>query len=231
MVLLSEEVLRILDIMKTAFMPMLEAAVGVTLPLAIGSFIIGVVLALILALMRLSKSKVLQKIAETFMTVVRGIPVIVLLFIVYFGLPYVGIVLTPIPSAVLCLCLSEGAYDSEILRSAMLAVSKGQREAARSLGLNPIQVFRYIVFPQAALIAVPPLANSFIGITKTTSLTTVLTVNEIFHVGYKLVAVYYEPLWIYLEIGMFYLVICSALMVGQRALERKLGRHLKALGI
>lgn len=229
--MLSERALRIINMMKQAFLPMLKGAFGTTLPLAAGSFLIGLVLALILALMRLSGSKALQRIAVGLMTFIRGIPIIVLMFIVYFGLAYVGIGLSPLQSSVICLAASEGAYDSEIIRSALLSVSKGQREAAKSLGLSGFQTFWHVVFPQAGLVAIPPLANSFIGITKTTSLCAILCVHEIFYVGYQLNAVYYEPLWLYTEIGLIYLAICSALMVGQRYLERKLGKHLLALGM
>ena len=202
---------RILEILVSSFWPLLEAGIKTTVPLTLISFALGMILAFIVAMMRLSKITVLSKIAQFYVWVIRGTPLIVQLFVI-------GLV------------ISEGAYDSEIIRAAIQSIPKGQWEASHALGFKKIQTLTHVIVPQAALIAVPSLGNMFISLLKDTSLTAILTVREIFQIGQQIVAVTFEPLWIYLEVGLVYLIFSSVLSKLQVMLEKKLGKHMVAMG-
>lgn len=223
-----DEVIRIGTLMLKSFWPLLRAGLKTTVPLTIVSFIIGLVIAFIVALMRLSKVKLISKIAAFYVWVIRGTPLIVQLFIIFYGLPKVGLVFSPFTSAVMGLAISQGAYNSEVIRAALLSISTGQWEATKALGMTKKQTLAYIVVPQAALVAVPSLGNSFISLTKDTSLAATLTVAEVFQIGQQIVAVTYEPLWLYIEVGVIYLIFSTALSALQTKLENKLGKHLIA---
>ncbi len=151
---------------------------------------------------------------------------IVQLFVIFYGLPKVGIMFSPIVSAIIGLTISEGAYDSEIIRAALTSIPKGQWEACHALGMSKLQTLLNVIIPQAALIAVPSLGNMFISLVKDTSLTAILTVREVFQIGQQIVAVTFEPLWIYLEVGVIYLIYSTVLSQLQGVLERKLGKHM-----
>ena len=221
---------RILEILVSSFWPLLEAGIKTTVPLKLISFALGMILAFIVAMMRLSKITVLSKIAQFYVWVIRGTPLIVQLFVIFYGLPRVGIVFSPFVSAVIGLVISEGAYDSEIIRAAIQSIPKGQWEASHALGFKKIQTLTHVIVPQAALIAVPSLGNMFISLLKDTSLTAILTVREIFQIGQQIVAVTFEPLWLYLEVGLVYLIFSSVLSKLQVMLEKKLGKHMVAMG-
>ena len=133
---------------------------------------------------------------------------------------------SPIVSAIIGLTISEGAYDSEIIRAALTSIPKGQWEACHALGMSKLQTLLNVIIPQAALIAVPSLGNMFISLVKDTSLTAILTVREVFQIGQQIVAVTFEPLWIYLEVGVIYLIYSTVLSQLQGVLERKLGKHM-----
>lgn len=219
---------RILGILASSFWPLLEAGIMTTVPLTLISFFLGMVVAFIVAMMRLSKLPVLSRIAQFYVWVIRGTPLIVQLFVIFYGLPRVGIVFSPFVSAVIGLVISEGAYNSEIIRAALQSIPKGQWEASHALGLKKFQTLAYVIVPQAALIAVPSLGNMFISLLKDTSLTAILTVREIFQIGQQIVAVTFEPLWLYLEVGVVYLIFSSILSKLQVVLEKKLGKHMAA---
>lgn len=184
------------------------------------------VVAFIVAMMRLSKIKVLSSIAQFYVWVIRGTPLLVQLFVIFYGLPRIGIVFSPFASAVIGLVISEGAYNSEIIRAALKSIPKGQWEASHALGLKKLQTLTFVIIPQAALIAVPSLGNMFISLLKDTSLTAILTVREIFQIGQQIVAMTFEPLWLYLEVAVVYLIFSSILSKLQGILEKKLGKHM-----
>lgn len=217
---------RILEILASSFWPLLKAGLITTVPLTLISFILGMIVAFIVAMMRMSKIKILSLIAQFYVWVIRGTPLIVQLFVIFYGLPRVGIVFSPFVSAVIGLVISEGAYDSEIIRAALQSIPKGQWEASRALGMKKLQTLAFVIIPQAALIAVPSLGNMFISLLKDTSLTAILTVREIFQVGQQIVAVTFEPLWLYLEVAVVYLIFSSILSKLQGMLEKKLGKHM-----
>lgn len=212
--------------LANAFWPMFKAGLLISVPLMLVSFALGLVLAFVLALMRMSKVKPFKAIAWFVVWVIRGTPLLVQIYIIYFGLPSIGLILDPIPSAILALTISQGAYNSEVIRGALTSIPKGQFEACRALGLNKIQTMQRIIIPQAALVAVPALSNSFISLLKDTSLVSTITVAEIMMTAKGIIAVQFQPLLFYIEAGVVYLIFSTVLTRLQGMLEKKLGKHL-----
>ena len=217
---------RIIQLLISSFWPLMKAGLKMTVPLTLVSFALGMILAFVTAMCRISKNKLLSKTAQFYVWVIRGTPMIVQLFVIFYGLPKVGIMFSPIVSAIIGLTISEGAYDSEIIRAALTSIPKGQWEACHALGMSKLQTLLNVIIPQTALIAVPSLGNMFISLVKDTSLTAILTVREVFQIGQQIVAVTFEPLWIYLEVGVIYLIYSTVLSQLQGVLERKLGKHM-----
>ena len=217
---------KIIIMLKDSFLPLLKAGIAYTVPLAIISFAFGIILALFTALARISGVKPLEAIARFYVWIFRGTPLIVQLFIIFYGLPKVGIIIDPWPSAVIGFTLNVGAYASETIRAAIQSIPKGQWEAAYSMGMTYPQALRRIILPQAARVSVPPLANTFISLVKDTSLAATITLAEMFQVGQRVSAATYEPLWIYMEVAFIYLMFCTVLSRLQNALEKKLGRYV-----
>lgn len=215
-----------IELLLSSFWPMFKAGLIVSVPLMLVSFALGLVLAFVLALMRMSKIKPFKAIAWFVVWVIRGTPLMVQIFVIFFGLPSVGIVLAPIPSAILALTISQGAYNSEVIRAALGSIPRGQFEACKALGMNRVQTMSEVIIPQAALVAVPSLANSFISLLKDTSLVASITVPEIFQTAKAIIAVKFEPLLLYLEAAFVYLIFSTVLTQLQGMLERKLGKHL-----
>lgn len=224
---MSDQMIRLIGIMIDSFWPLCRAAILYTIPLTIASFAIGTILAFVTAIFRLSGIKILEGIAKFYIWIIRGTPLLVQLFVIFYGLPSLGIVLSPFVSGVLGLSLCQGAYNSEIVRAAILSIPRGQWEAAKALGMSKSQTYLRIIIPQAARIAVPSLGNQFIGLTKDTSLAGMLTIPELLQTGQQITAVVYEPLALYLEVAFVYLIMNSVLTVVQSKLEKKLSRHVK----
>ena len=206
-----------IQLLVDSFWPMFKAGLLISVPLMLVSFVVGLVLAFVLALMRMSKIAPVKAIAWFVVWVIRGTPLLVQIYVIYFGLPSVGLVLDPIPSAILALVISQGAYNSEVIRAALGSIPKGQFEACRALGL---------VIPQAALVAVPSLGNSFISLLKDTSLVSSITVAEILMTAKSIIAVKFQPLLLYCEAALVYLIFSTVLTQLQGMLEKKLGKHL-----
>lgn len=204
---------------------LLVAGVKFTIPLSLLSFAIGLVLAFITAVIRLFGPWPLVAIARFYIWIIRGTPLLVQLFVIFYGLPSAGLVLDPFVAALIGFSLNVGAYNAEVIRGAIESIPKGQWDAAYSLNMTRAQALRRAVIPQAARVAVPPLANSFISLVKDTSLAAVITVPEIFQAAQRIVAVTYEPLVLYIEAALIYLVVCSVLASLQTRLERYFGRH------
>ena len=213
---------RTILIITESFWPILKAGLQYTIPLTIVSFIVGLIIAIVVALVQIANIKVLKQIVQIYVWIFRGTPMLVQIFIIFFGLPKLGILLDPFPAAVIAFSLNVGAYSSEIIRAAILSVPKGQWEAGYAFGMTFSQVFRRIILLQAAKVSVPPLSNSFIGLVKDTSLAATVTLPEMFMVTQRIVAFRYEPLLIYCEVAVIYLGFCSILNVLQKYLEKKL---------
>ncbi|HBZ80784.1 MULTISPECIES: amino acid ABC transporter permease [Brevibacillus] len=221
-----ERLNRWIDIAQSSFLPLLKGALLYSLTLAIVSFFFGLILAVLTALARLSGIKPLVGLARFYVSLIRGTPLLVQLFIIFFGLPSVGIMIDPFPSAVIGFSLSVGAYSSEVVRAAILSIHKGQWEAAYSLGMTYWQALRRVVLPQAARVSVPPLSNSFISLVKDTSLAAAILVPEMFRKAQEIVASTYEPLLVYSEAALIYWMICFVLSFIQDRIENKLDRYV-----
>lgn len=218
-----------LKIMLDSFWPFVTAGLIFTVPLSLLSFTLGLGLGFLTALARLYGGKVLSSTARFYVWVIRGTPLLVQLFLIFYGLPNLGIVLDAFPAALIGFTLNMGAYTSEILRAAISSISTGQWEAAFSIGMSWPQAMRRTILPQAARVATPPLANSFIGLVKDTSLAAAITVPELFQSAQRVAAATYEPLILYSEAALIYLMFSSVLSALQSRLEERLGRHLSPL--
>jgi cystine transport system permease protein len=198
---------------------MLKAGLLLTMPMTIAAFAVGLVIASVTAAMRLSKVKVLQKTAAAYGWIFRGTPLLVQLSIVFFGLPGIGIKLAAIPSAIAAFSLNVGAYCSESIRASILAIPKGQWEAAYSLSMTKWQTLRLIIAPQSFAIALPPLSNTFISLVKDTSLAANITIAELFQTTQRIAARTYEPMLLYCLAAMIYLAFSTVLTVLQGKME------------
>jgi cystine transport system permease protein len=216
---------RQMHIFIESLLPMLKATVAFTIPLALISFALGLILALLTALARLSNFKPLVLLAQFYVWIIRGTPLLVQLFIIFYGLAQVGILIDAFPAAVIGFTLSVGAYGSETIRAAILSIAKGQWEACYSLGMTRWQALRRAILPQAARVATPTLASSFISLVKDTSLAATITVTELFQTAQQINAVKYESLLLYVEAALIYLVLSSVLSFGQARLEKHFDRY------
>ena len=206
--------------------PLLDGAVRGTIPLALMSFAIGLVLALVLALMRLSSKRSLSVIARGYISIVRGTPLLVQLFVIFYGLPSIGVTIEPWPSAVVAFSINVGGYAAEVIRAAILSVPKGQWEAAYMIGMSHSRALARIILPQAARVSVPPLSNTFISLVKDTSLASLILVTDLFREAQQITAFSQKFMLIYLEAALIYWVICLVLSTGQSFLEKRLDRYV-----
>ncbi|MGN5142012.1 amino acid ABC transporter permease [Aeromonas caviae] len=208
--------------MIDSFWPLLSAGLIFTVPLTLITFLLGIVLGLSVALARLYGPAPLVMLVRFYVWLIRGTPLLVQLFLIFYGLPSAGIVLDAFTAAVIGFTLNIGAYSSEIIRATLAAIPKGQWEAAYSIGMNWPQVMWRVILPQAARIAVPPLSNTFISLVKDTSLAAAVTVPELFQAAQRLASVTYEPLILYIETALIYLMFSSVLSTLQDRLEQRL---------
>ena len=221
---------RLLKLFIDSFPKILIPGLTVTVPLTIISFSLAMVIAVAVALVQFANVKVLKPVARFYIWIFRGTPLLVQLFVVFFGLSRVGIVLEPFPAAVIVFSLNEGAYCAETVRAALESVPAGQLEAGLCAGLSYMQVIFRIVLPQAMRTAFPPLSNSLIAMVKDTSLAANITVTEMFMATQRIVARTYEPLMLYLEVGLIYLMFSTILTKLQRMGEKKLDQSVHREG-
>lgn len=195
-----------------------------TLLITMVSMFFGFILALIVAFARLKGNIVVRNIAMFYVSVFRGTPILVQIFIIYYGLPDYGIRLGPLTAAFLSLSLNIGAFLSETFRGAILSVSKGQTEAAMSLGFSPWQTIYKVVLPQAARVAIPPMGNTFIGMLKETSLVSIVTVTELLRTAQLLIAQYYIAMPFYIAIAVMYWLMSLLFSHLLTRVEKKLSK-------
>ncbi|AWN24367.1 ABC transporter permease [Deinococcus irradiatisoli] len=207
-----------------AALPALLLGTRLTIGFALAAMLLGLPLGLIVAMLRLYAPGWLARLAALYVSFIRGTPLLVQIFVVYYGLPSLGITLSPLVGGVLALTLNAAAYLSETMRAAILSIGRGQREAAYSLGLNRRQAMQLIVLPQAARVALPSLGNSLIGLVKDTSLVSVITVVELLRSAQLVIARTFEPFGPYLAAALIYWALSSLLEVVQRRLEVRLSR-------
>ena len=216
---------RLWQLFLDSFPKILLPGLTATIPLTIISFSLALVIAVVAALVQFANIQGLKQIARFYIWIFRGTPLLVQLFVVFFGLSRVGIVLDPFPAAVIVFSLNEGAYCAETIRAALESVPKGQLEAGLCAGLSYLQTILRDVLPQAMRTAFPPLSNSLISMVKDTSLAANITVTEMFMVTQRIVARTYEPLLLYLEVGLIYLIFSTVLTKLQAVGEKKLGSY------
>jgi cystine transport system permease protein len=207
-----------------ASLPLLLKGLAYTVALALFGMGAGLALGFGLALMRLSPLAALRWPAGVYVSAVRGTPLLVQLFLIYYGLPQLGLELSPLVAAGAGFALNMAAYACEILRSAIAAVDRGQGEAAAVLGLSPAQTLVFITLPQAARTAIAPLSNSFISLVKDTSLAATIQVPEMFRQAQLITARTFEIFTLYLASAALYWLVCSLLAAAQTRLERRVAR-------
>lgn len=221
---------RLWGILVDSFGKILLPGLTVTIPLTAISFTLALIIAVAVALVQFAHVPVLQRLARFYIWVIRGTPVLVQLFVVFYGLPGVGILIEPFPAAVLVFSINEGAYCAETMRAALEAVPVGQIEAGYCVGMSYMQIMRRIVLPQALRTAFPPLSNSLIGLVKDTSLASNITVMEMFMATQRIAARTYEMLPLYCEVAVIYLLFSTVLTFLQRAGEKRLSAYGKRKG-
>lgn len=204
------------------FLPALFQGWVITVEMLIIAIPISVILAILLATLRVYGNVIVSSIATAFVVVFRGLPLIVTLLIIFFALPKLGIVLPPFWAAVLGFILCSGAYQSEYVRSAIRAIDIGQSLAAKALGMSKIKEIIHIILPQALRMALPGISNEIIYLILYSSLAYVVGVSEIFGVSKHFNSLYLKPIEIFLTSAFIYLIMATLATVGFRKLENKL---------
>ncbi|HCZ7403555.1 TPA: amino acid ABC transporter permease [Staphylococcus aureus] len=235
---LNSEQLHALDAAKQAFGPMLEGLVKYSIPITLVTFVLGLIIALFTALMRISTSKVLRSIARVYVSIIRGTPMIVQLFIIFYGIPELGRLLTndadnqwtlaPVVTAIIGLSLNVGAYASEIIRGGIISIPKGQTEAAYSIGMTYRQTIQRIILPQAIRVSIPALGNTFLSLIKDTSLLGFILVAEMFRKAQEVASTTYEYLTIYVLVALMYWVVCFIISIIQGIYESYIERGYRS---
>ena len=213
-----------MNILITSFPRILGQGLLVTLPLTAAAFSLALVIAVVCAMIQVANIRGLKQVVRFYIWVVRGTPLLVQLYLVYFGLPNLGIVLPALPCALLVFAFNEGAYCAETVRAAIEAVPQGQMEAGYCVGMSYLQIMRRIVLPQAFRTAFPPLSNSLISMVKDTSLAADITVMEMFMATQRVVGRTYEALALYMEVAVIYLFFCTIITKLQALGEKKLSQ-------
>ena len=212
-------------LLADSFWKILLPGLKMTIPLTILSFTLALVISILVALIQFENVPVLKQISRFYIWIISGTPLLVQLYVVFFGLPSVGVMIEAFPAAVLVLGINEGAYCAETMRSALEAVPSGQMEAGYCSGLNYVQIMRHIVLPQAFRTAVPPLFNSLISMIKNTSLAANITVVEMFMATQRIVGRTYRAMPLYLEVAFIYLIFSTVLTWLQRYFEKRLNAY------
>lgn len=218
------------DFFEYLVSPYMLRGAWTTIWLAVVSMLIGIALGFVAALMKMSKNVVLSQIAQFYIWLWRGTPLLVQLVIIYTGLPQIGIRLGVIESAIIGLAVNEGAYFAEIMRSGIMSVEKGQSDAARALGMTGRQLMQIVVLPQATRVIIPPLGNQFLGMLKTTSLASVISMEELLRSSQQLAQIEFRVLEVYFVAAIYYLVMTTVWGYFQRRIEAHYDRPFEMNG-
>lgn len=213
---------RLLQLLIDSFLQILIPGLLVTIPLTILSFVFGLIIAIGTAMVQIANISILKQLARFYIWIVRGTPLLVQLYVIFYGLPSLGVVLDAFPSAVLVFSVNTGAYAAETIRASIESVPKGQMEAGYTVGMSFSQIMRRIILPQAIRVAFPPLSNTLISLVKDTSLAANITVLEMFMKTQQIAARTYEPFALYCEVGLIYLLFSTILTKLQTYGEKKL---------
>lgn len=207
-------------------LPLLARGAIITIEVTFLALILGTTLGLLGGLARLSQQKILRYLAGAYVSVFRGTPLLVQLFIWYFGLPEIGIQPSPMTAAVIGLALYSGSYQTEIVRGAIKSIEKGQMEAARSLGLSYFKAMRFVILPQAFLRMLPPLGNEFVALTKNSSLVSLVTLQEVVLTADMIISRTFRALELYLAVAAIYYIITTLITILTRYAEKRIGVYL-----
>lgn len=207
-------------------LPFLLRGALYTIALSIGGMGFGLIIGFAVAMMRLSRRALLNWPAVAYVSFIRGTPLLVQLFLIYYGLAQFGIRFDPIPAALLGFSLNVGGYAAEIIRSAIASIDRGQWEAGESVGLSRSQTLRLVILPQASRVAIAPLSNTFISLVKDTSLAATIQVPELFRQAQLITARTYEIFSMYLAAAVIYWILSTVLAYLQARLERRANRYL-----
>lgn len=210
------------------YFPFLLSGALLTLKISVLSLLLGLVCGLTAALCKLAHNPLLRWPAKFYIWLIRSTPLLVQLFIIYFGLPQVGIDLGPFLAGVLGLAMNVGAYNAETIRGGIISIPKGQTEAARSLGMSSTQAMRRIILPQALRIIIPPLGNNFVILIKDTSLVSTITVVELTLTAQRLIGSTYKPFEMYVMAAVLYAVLTSAASMLLVWVERRTRKEARA---
>ncbi|WP_417277354.1 amino acid ABC transporter permease [Castellaniella sp.] len=206
--------------------PFLLKGVVLTIQFALASMVLGMMLGIVISIMGISSNPILNYTARGYVSLMRGTPQLVQIFLIYYGLPGIGISLDPTSAGILALTANAGAYLAESMRGAILGVNRGQWAAAHSLGLSYLETLRFVICPQALRLAVPSLGNTLISLIKDTSLVSVITVTELLRSAQEVIATTFQPLPLYIAVALIYWVLSTALSWGQRHVETRLAQPL-----
>ena len=216
---------RLWGILTDSFPKLLKYGIEVTVPLTVVSFALALVIAVTVALIQYAHVRVLRQICRFYIWITRGTPLLVQLYIVFYGLPSIGIVLDAFPAAVLVFGFNEGAYMAETIRGTLEGVSRGQLEAGLCVGMTWPKIMWHVVLPQALRTAFPALSNSLISMLKGTSLAATITVMEMFRQAQVINGRVYESLGLYVEVALIYLIFCTILTWLQHRGEKRLSSY------
>ncbi|MDD1766236.1 MAG: amino acid ABC transporter permease [Methanomassiliicoccales archaeon] len=192
-----------------------------TLEISLCAIAIGFALGILMGLGRISRILPIRLISTGYVEALRGTPLLIQIFIIYFGLPSVGLVLDPLVSGILAVGLNSAAYQAEIIRGGIQSVPKGQLEAARSIGMTYTQSMRHVILPQALRLIIPPMTNEFIILIKDSSLVSAIGIWELTLVGKELNAKYFEPFTVFIFIAIVYFIMTYATSKIMRRVEKK----------
>lgn len=219
---------RLIDILIDSFPKIFIRGIIVTIPLTLIAFSLALIIATICAIIEYADVKIAKSIVSFYVWIIRGTPLLVQLYVVFFGLPRIGIMFEPFTCAVVVFALNEGAYCTETIRSALLSVPVGQMKAGLCVGMSFFETMRYVILPQSFKVAFPPLFNSLIGMVKDTSLAANITVMEMFMQTQRIVARVYEPLALYIEVAIIYLFFSTILTKVEHIGEKRLSLYESA---
>ena len=184
---------------------------ALTIKFAVASMVLGLIVGLVVVIVRIGHNRVLNAVAQGYVSLMRGTPLLVQMFVIYYGLPQIGLALEPTPAGILTLTLNTGAYLSESMRAALLGIGRGQWAAAYSLGMTRVQTLRHIIGPQTLRLAVPTLGNTLISLIKDTSLVSVITVTELLRSTQEVIAATFQPLPLYMAAAAIYWILSTVL--------------------
>ena len=213
---------RIIEIFISSFPKLLELGLKVTIPIAILSFLLAFFISVIVAFIQYAHVPFFSTISRIYIWIIRGTPLLVQLYIFFYGFPVIGIKFNPFVCGIFVLGLNEGAYMSETMRASLEAVPSGQMEAGYCVGMNYMQTMMHIILPQALRTAFPSLMNSFIALIKDSSMTSTITVIEMFRQAQIVNGSVFQPFLLYLEAAFIYLIFCSFATIAQKQIEKKL---------